>query len=107
MIKIRTQTSLERYYNYENNTYEFIEDNKLADVEFTFDLDIPTRNILARNISAGNISVNYLTACNIRARDIDSRGITAGYLTARKVTYVVFLEIRGGRELKALRRKKK
>lgn len=64
------------YYNENTNTYEFIENQKIIDVEFNFDLNID-RNIKAFNITARNIKASNINAMNITAFDIKACDINA------------------------------
>lgn len=84
---MKTFNSLEEmqpYYNKNTNTYEFIENQKIIDVEFNFDLNIDS-NITARNIDARNIDARNITACNITAYNIKSWDITAWNIKATDI----------------------
>lgn len=70
---------MQPYYNEKTNTYEFIENQKMIDVKFDFNLNID-RNITARNINAWDIN-----ARNIKARDINSWHINSWDITARNI----------------------
>ena len=81
---IREFNSLEeiqKYYNSNNNTYIFDENDDLIDlVVFNFDLNVKA-NIVARDIKAGDmdvidISARDVNALNIYARDINARDIS-------------------------------
>lgn len=67
---------IQKYYNENTTTYEFVEDGKLLDVKFAFDLDIESHikagDIKARNIDALNITAGNITAMNIDAWDINA-----------------------------------
>ena len=83
------------YYNKNTNTYEFVENGLIMDVEFKFILIVES-HITARNINAGDINawdinaydINAwnINASNIIARDINARNITADDITAWDIT---------------------
>ena len=62
---------IKQYYNENNNTYEFVENEQLLDVELNFNLGVDS------NILAGNITVGDINACNINAENIDACNINA------------------------------
>lgn len=70
---------MDPYYNEHTNTYEFIENQKMIDVEFDFNLNTD------RNIKAGNIDANYITAGDIDARDIESWNINASNIKSNDI----------------------
>ena len=72
---------MQPYYNKKTNTYEFIENQKMIDVEFDFNLKI-YRNIKARNIKAEDINACNIDAWNINARDINACNINACNINA-------------------------
>jgi hypothetical protein len=77
---------IEKYYNEKNNSYEFVEEGRLFDVKFEFDLkitkNIKAGNINALNINAGNIDALDINASDIKASDIKARDIKAGNIEA-------------------------
>jgi len=86
MIKFNSIEEIKKYYNKNTNTYEFIEDGILLDVEFAFDLEIDG------NINALDIKAQYINACDIKALDIKAhnikaRDINAYDIKARDITY--------------------
>lgn len=76
---------MQPYYNENTNTYEFIENQKMIDVEFGFDLNIDrsinARNIYARNIYARNIKAWNINAGNIKANKISFNAVCFAYKT--------------------------
>lgn len=81
MIKFNSIKEIKKYYNKNTNTYEFIEDGILLDVEFAFDLKID-ENIIAQNIHALNIDVLNIDAGDINARNINAFNINAWDINA-------------------------
>lgn len=75
---------IKKYYNGENNTYEFFEDGELLNVGFTFDLEI-TANITACNINAGSIKAYDIKARHINAQHIDAQNINAYNINAWEI----------------------
>ena len=75
---------MKHYYNKQTNTYDFIEDNELIDVEFTFELTI-NANINACDINALDINARDINAENINAWDIKARNINALDINARDI----------------------
>lgn len=71
---------MQPYYNENTNTYEFIENQKIIDVEFNFYLNID------RNIIAGNIDAKNIDALNIIAKDINAWNIIADNINAWDIT---------------------
>ena len=74
------------YYNENTNTYKFVENNKLIDIDIRFNLyvqsdiessDIKACDIKAYDINACNINACDITACNINSWDIKARNINA------------------------------
>ena len=92
---MKTFTNLEEmqpYYNENTNTYEFIENGKMIDVEFDFNLNIyrniNSGNINALNINALNINALNINANNINAEDIEARNIYANDIEAWNIKAV-------------------
>ena len=81
MIIFNSIEEIKKYYNKNTDTYEFIEDGILLDVEFASDLvingNIKAKNIKAQNISAKNINAKNINADNINAWDIKAYDINA------------------------------
>lgn len=75
---------IQPYYNENNNTYEFIENQKMIDVEFDFNLNIYS-NITAGNIIAWNINAEDIVAENINANNINADNINAGNINANNI----------------------
>ena len=71
MIEFNNIKEIEKYYNEDTNTYEFVENCKRLDVKFNFDLKI-NANIYARDIDAWDINAKNIDAGDINARDIDA-----------------------------------
>ena len=67
---------IKQYYNEDTNTYEFVENEQLLDVELIFELSVDS-NIHAGNIKALNINALNINALNINAWDIDASDIDA------------------------------
>lgn len=76
MIKFNSIEEIKKYYNKNTNTYEFIEDGILLDVEFAFDLETD-ENIKARCINAYDIKALDINAYDIKAEDIKAWDINA------------------------------
>ncbi len=76
MIKFNSVEEIEKYYNKNTNTYEFVEDDIRLDVEFAFDLKI-NGNINARDIKALDIDALNIKAYDIKAYDINALDINA------------------------------
>ena len=62
------------YYNEETNTYKFVENNKLIDIDIRFNLDVES-NINACNINALDINARNINAWNINSRNIKALDI--------------------------------
>ena len=69
MKKIKKIEEIEKYFDKSKNAYYFMENNKLIDVKFTFDIktekkiyawNIIGKNITAKSILANKIKCNYL-----------------------------------------------
>ena len=84
MIKFNSIEEIKKYYNKNTNTYEFIENDILLDVEFTFDLEID-ENIKARGINAYDINAVDINAYDIKAEDIKARDINAYDINAHDI----------------------
>ena len=89
---MKTFNSIEElipYYNKKTNTYEFVENGMLIDIEFTFDLDVHSHiyadDIKARNINAWDINAWDINAWDIKAWDIDAWDIKARHIKARNI----------------------
>ena len=82
---------MEPYYNKQTNTYDFIEDNKLIDVEFAFELTINANinawNINALDIKASDIKADDISAGNIKANDINAGDIKTLDIKAKKISF--------------------
>ena len=76
MKEFNNLEEMEKYFNKETNTYNFIEDGIRLDIKINFNIDINARNINARNINARNIDARNIDALNINARNIDARNIS-------------------------------
>ncbi len=89
MIKFNSIEEIKKYYNKNTNTYEFIEDGILLDVEFAFDLEIngniKARDIKAQDIKAWDINARNIKARDIKAEDINARDINALDINARDI----------------------
>ena len=72
---------IKQYYNEDTNTYEFVENEQLLDVELIFELSVDS-NIHAGNIKALNIKALNINAWDIDASDIDALGINARDINA-------------------------
>ena len=72
---------IKQYYNEDTNTYEFVENEQLLDVELIFELSVDS-NIHAGNIKALNIKALNINAWDINASDIDALGINARDINA-------------------------
>ena len=75
---------IKQYYNEDTNTYEFVENEQLLDVELIFELSVDS-NIHAGNIKALNINALNINALNINAWDIDASDIDALGINARDI----------------------
>ena len=75
---------IKQYYNEDTNTYEFVENEQLLDVELIFELSVDS-NIHAGNIKALNIKALNIKALNINAWDIDASDIDALGINARDI----------------------
>ncbi len=77
---------IQKYYNSNTDTYEFVEDRELLNVQFNFDLvirsSIYAKNIKAKNINSHNINAWNITAINIKAYNIMALDINANYIRA-------------------------
>lgn len=87
MKTFKNLEEIKQYYNEKTNTYEFVENEQLLDVELKFDLnvnrhiwalDINAWDINALDIKAGNIKADNINAWNIKAGDIKALDIKAG-----------------------------
>lgn len=67
---------IEKYYNENTNTYEFIKNGEMQDVKFNFDLKVD-ENIMAGDIKALDMDVRDIHADNIEAFDIKAHDIYA------------------------------
>jgi hypothetical protein len=95
---------MQPYFNEKENTYEFIENGEVLDIEINFDLttdknifagdinacdikayDINSYDINAGNINAGNINAYNINASDIKAFDIDARNINAWDIKANTI----------------------
>ncbi len=81
---------IQKFYNKKTNTYKFVENGKILDVKFNFDLNIDANilagNIIARNIKALDISTRDILACYITARHITAWDIKVYYISAWDIT---------------------
>ena len=81
---------MQPYYNENTNTYEFVENGSIMDVEFAFNLNVESHinamDITAKNINAGNINVGNINAWNIIAMNINAGDINAGNIDAWNIT---------------------
>ena len=84
-IVFNNKEQIEKYYNPNTHTYEFVKDGNLLDVKFTFDLDVKTRNIKAGNIKSGNIDAYDIDAYDIDAHNIDVHNINAHNINAHNI----------------------
>ena len=92
---------IDKYYNEDTNTYEFVENGERLDVKFNFNLktnadiyalnidadNIDTWNIDAWNIDADNIDADNIDALNIDALNIDALNIDAWNIDADNIRY--------------------
>ena len=85
MIKFNSIEEIKKYYNKNTNTFEFIENGILLDVEFAFNLKIGV-NIKARNINAWDINVVNIDAWDIKAWNIDAWNINAQNINALNIS---------------------
>lgn len=76
-----TLDEMKPYYNENTNTYKFVENNKLIDIDIHFNLDVKS-NIESRNIKALNINACNIKALNINALDINALDINACNINA-------------------------
>lgn len=81
MLIFKEKEEIERYYNENTNTYEFVENGKYLEIKFEFDLEINS-NISAGDIVAWDIKARGVNAGNINALDIDALDINAGNIEA-------------------------
>ena len=76
MVVFNSLEEMKPYYNPSTNTYKFIENNRVIDIEIDFDLktesDISASSIKAINIEARNIIAGRIEAKNIKAKYFDS-----------------------------------
>lgn len=84
MLIFNNLEEMKPFYNEETETYKFIEDGNLLDVEFNFSLFVDA-NIKAGDIKAWNIKAGNINAWNIKAVDINARDINARNINARDV----------------------
>ena len=84
MNTVKNFEEIKQYYNENTNTYEFVENEQLLDVELNFNLSVDS-NILAGNISAGDINAENINALNINAWDINASDIDALGINARDI----------------------
>lgn len=80
---------IQKYYNENTNTYEFLENGSVFDIKLDFNLHVSS-NILARNVYAyhmevGNINVYDMIGGNIDAGDIDARNLDVGHINAGNI----------------------
>ena len=82
---------IKQYYNEDTNTYEFVENEQLLDVELIFELSVDSNihagNIKALNINALNINALNINAWDIDASDIDALGINACNINAKDIFF--------------------
>ena len=69
---------IKKYYNENTNTYEFVENGMIMNVEFTFDLDVNS-HINANNINTRNINAYDINAYDINAWDISYYAVCFAY----------------------------
>ena len=72
---------IDKYYNEDTNTYEFVENGERLDVKFNFNLKT-NANIYVRDIDASDID-----ALDINALDIDAWNIDADNIDADNIRY--------------------
>ena len=97
----KTIEEMAPFFNKTTNSYEFVEDGRLLDIEITFDyfnvevdikaediicFDIKVKNITAGNISAWRIIANHIKCGNIGAEDITADEINCVYVLSRDIT---------------------
>ena len=85
MKTINSIEEMQPYYNENTNTYVFVENGSIMDVEFAFNLNVES-HIDAGDITAGNIDAWNITAGDINADDINADDINAGDITAWGIT---------------------
>jgi len=81
MKTFNNKKEIEKYYNENTNTYEFVENGMRLDIELNFNLDV-TANIKAGHIDAGNINVWNIIARDINVWNIKAWDINAGDIKA-------------------------
>jgi len=74
----------EKYYNKNTNTYEFIENGELLDIQLTFNFTVCS-HINAGHIKAWDIEAGYIDAMDINAWDINAWDINAGNINASDI----------------------
>ena len=84
-VVFNNKKEIEKYYNANTNTCEFVENGGRLDVKFNFDLKVGVSNIYARNIYASNIDANNINAHAIYAYDIDANNIKAHDIKANNM----------------------
>ena len=91
MKEFRDKKEIEKYYNKTTNTYNFIENGILLNVEFKFVLkinsDINAWNINAWDIDAGDINAGSINAKDINAGSINAKDINALGINAGDINY--------------------
>ena len=91
MKEFNSLEEIQKYYNKETNTYNFIEDGELISIKLNFNLcvksDINAWDINARDINAWDINASDINARDINASDINARDINAWDINASDITY--------------------
>jgi len=88
MLEFNKIEEIKKYFNEDNNTYEFIKNGSKQDVVFNFSLDIDAKNIDAGDINAWDINAHNINAWNIHAVDINAHNINAGDINASDINAV-------------------
>ena len=86
MLIFNNLEEMKPFYNEETETYKFIKDGNLLDVEFNFSLFVDA-NIKAGDIKAWNIKAGNINAWNIKAVDINARDINAVDINAWNIRF--------------------
>ncbi len=86
MKKFNSVEEIEKYYNKNTNTYEFVKYDIRLDVEFAFDLKI-NGHIKAKDINALDIDVYGIDAYDIKAQNINAYDIKAQNINAGDIIY--------------------
>ena len=86
MKEFNSLEEIQKYYNKETNTYNFIEDGELISIKLNFNLCVKS-DINASDINASDINARDINAWDINASDINARDINAIDINASDITY--------------------